>query len=60
MTSDEVKDSKRVEIEASKYRTMPIYILVIDGENSYLGIDTAVVTGDYPSDMSYEFAGEIL
>jgi hypothetical protein len=60
MTSEEVKISRIIENEAYKYRTMPIYILVIDGEKSYFGIDTAVVTGDYPSDMSYEFAGELL
>lgn len=60
MTSEEVKISNIIEREACKYRTMPIYILVIDGDKSYFGIDTAVVTGDYPSDMSYEFAGELL
>lgn len=59
MTSAEVSASKIIEHEAYKYRTMSIYILVIDGDKSYFGIDTAVVTGDYPSDMSYEFAGEL-
>ena len=60
MTSEEVEISKIIEHEAYKYRTMPIYILVIDGDKSYFGIDTAVVSGDHPSDMTYEFAGEIL
>lgn len=60
MTPEEVAISKVIEHEAYKYRTMPIYILAIDGDKSYFGIDTAVVSGDYPSDMSYEFAGEIL
>lgn len=60
MTSEEVAISKIIEHEAYKYRTMPIYILVIDGDKSYFSIDTAVVTGDFPSDMDYEFAGEIL
>lgn len=60
MTSEEVGISKVIEHEAYKYRTMPIYILAIDGDKSYFGIDTAVVSGDHPSDMSYEFAGEIL
>jgi len=60
MTSEDLEISKVIEHEAYKYRTMPIYILAIDGDKSYFGIDTAVVTGDYPSDLSYEFAGEIL
>lgn len=60
MTSVEVATSKIIGHEAYKYRTMPIYILVIDGDRSYFAIDTAVISGDYPSDMSYEFAGEIL
>ena len=59
MTSHELKISKIIEDEAYKYRTMPVYILVIDGIKSYFAIEVALVTGDYPSDMSYEFAGEI-
>lgn len=60
MTLDEVNISELIESEAYKYRTMAIYILVIDENKSYFGIETAVVTGDYPSDMTYEFAGELL
>lgn len=60
MTSNEIKIAAAIEHEAFKYRTMPIYILVIDGEHSYLAIDTAMVSGNYPSDMSYEFAGELV
>lgn len=60
MTSEVVAISKIIEREAFKYRTMPIYILLIDGDKSYFAIDTAVVSGDYPSDMSYEFAGEVV
>jgi hypothetical protein len=59
MTSNELKISEQIEEEAYKYRTMSIYLLVIDGENSYFAIDTALVLGDHPSDMSFEYAGEL-
>jgi len=60
MTSDEARISIVVEKEAQKYRTMAIYILAITDSGNYFAIDTAVVDGNYPSDMSNEFVGEIL
>jgi hypothetical protein len=60
MTSDEVINSKVVDREARKYRTMAIYVLAIADDANYFAIDTAVVDGNYPSDMRKEFVGEIL
>jgi hypothetical protein len=60
MTSDEARNSIVVEKEAQKYRTMAIYMLAITDSGNYFAIDTAVVDGNYPSDMSNEFVGEIL
>jgi hypothetical protein len=60
MTSDEVCNSRIIEREARKYRTMAIYILAITDGGNLFAIDTAAVDGNYPSDMSKEFAGKIL
>ena len=61
MTEDNFKRAKEIEDEAFKFRTMPIYILVIDDGSTYLGMDVALVTASRrPSDMSYEYAGEII
>ena len=60
MTSDEVGKSRVIEREARKYRTMAIDILAITDGGNLFAIDTAAVDGNYPSDMSREFAGEIL
>ena len=52
--------SETIEHDAKKYRTMPIYILVLDDLTAHIGMEIAYVDGDYPSDMSIEFAGEII
>lgn len=60
MTSRDERLSETVEHNAKKYRTMPIYILVLDDLTALIAMDIAYVDGDYPSDMSVEFAGEII
>lgn len=60
MDSVELARSARAEDEAYKFSTVPIHILVIDGQESFIAIDTAVVTGNNPSNLSLEFTGEIL
>jgi len=61
MTSSNLKRSKEVEDEAFKFRTMPIYILVIEGEHSLIGMDVAVAyPSRRPTNLSREFLGEIL
>ncbi len=46
--------------EAELMRTMPIALLILDGERSYVAFAPAIVYGNYPSDMSKEFIGEVL
>lgn len=61
MTAGNIERAKEIENEAFKFRTMAVYILVIDGDNSYLGMDVAIAAPSHrPSDMSYEFVGEII
>jgi hypothetical protein len=61
MTSGNYERAKEIESEAFKFRTMSVYILVIDGAKTYMGMDVAIATAARrPSDMSYEFAGEIV
>jgi len=42
-----------------KFGTMPIYITVLTSTGCMSQITEAVIQGDYPSDFSYEFTGEI-
>ena len=60
MTLDDLRNAKQVTYQAEVVRTMPIALLVLDGEKSYMAFSPAVVYGNYPSDMSLEFMGEIL
>jgi hypothetical protein len=39
---------------------MPIALLVLDKKKSHMAFSPAVVYGNYPSDMSVEFMGEVL
>jgi hypothetical protein len=41
------------------YNTMPIFFTVLKSKGSISQVTEAVIQGDYPSDMSYEFTGEI-
>jgi hypothetical protein len=60
MTWDDLRIAKQVTHQAEVVRTMPIALLVLDGEKSYMAFSPAVVYGNYPSDMSLEFMGEVL
>ena len=61
MTDGNLERSKEIEDEAFKFRTMPIYILVIDGEHSLIGMDVALAyPSRRPTNLSREFTGEIL
>ena len=60
MTWDDLRIAKQVTHQAEVVRTMPIALLVLDGEKSYIAFSPAVVCGNYPSDMSLEFTDEVL
>ena len=60
MTLDDLRNAKQVTYQAEVVRTMPIALLVLDGEKSYMAFSPAVVYGNYPSDLSLEFLGEVL
>jgi hypothetical protein len=60
MTWDDLRIAKQVTHQAEVVRTMPIALLVLDGEKSYMAFSPAVVCGNYPSNMSLEFMGEVL
>lgn len=61
MTRENYERAKEIENEAFKFRTMSVYILVIDGAKTFMGMDVALATAARrPSNMSYEFAGEIV
>lgn len=60
MTWDDLRIAKQVTHQAEVVRTMPIALLVLDGEKSYMAFSPAVVCGNYPSDMSLEFTDEVL
>ena len=60
MTLDDLRNAKQVTYQAEVFRTMAIGLLVLDATKSYMAFSPAVVYGNYPSDMSLEFMGEIL
>lgn len=60
MTLDDLRNAKQVNYQAEVVRTMPIALLVLDTHKSYMVFTPAVVCGNYPSDMSLEFMGEVL
>ena len=41
------------------FNSMPIYIVILDGESSLFGCGPAVVEGFRQADFAYEFSGEI-
>ena len=60
MTWDDLRNAKQVTYQAEVFRTMAIALLILDGEKSYMAFSPAVVYGNYPSDLSLEFLGEVL
>ena len=60
MTWDDLRNAKQVNYQAEVVRTMPIALLVLDATKSYMVFTPAVVCGNYPSDLSLEFLGEVL
>jgi len=61
MTVVDFEMAKKIEEQAFEFRVMPVYIMAIDGDNTYLGIGLAKAYPQIrPSDMDREFAGEIL
>jgi hypothetical protein len=61
MTDEEFDAAKEIEEQAFAFRVMPVYLMAIDGDNTYLAMGLAKA---YPltrtSNMNIEFAGEIL
>lgn len=59
VTSGNIELVERVECDGRRYRTMPIYLLVIDGAKRWLYCTTAVVEGPAPFNSSLECVGEV-
>ena len=60
MTYEDISIAKTVAYQSALFRTMPVALLVLDGEKSHMAFCPAVVYGSYPCDMSLEFLGEVL
>jgi hypothetical protein len=54
--SDIVREFQRY---CKLFNTMPIYIVILDGESLLFGCGPAVVEGLRQADFTYEFSGEI-
>ena len=53
------KDIDETERISEYVRTMPIYLLTLDGQIGHMAIFPAIVCGKYPCDFSYEKLGEV-
>jgi hypothetical protein len=60
MTFNDLQIAKEVAYQSELFKTMPIKLLVLDGNKSHMAFSPAVVYGNYPCDMSLEFLGEVL
>lgn len=60
MTFNDLQIAKEVAYQSELFKTMPIKLLVLDGNKSHMAFSPAVVYGNYPCDMSLEFMGEVL
>jgi hypothetical protein len=60
MSIDDLEIASQVEYESQLFRVMPIALLILDGEMSYMAFAPAIVYGNHISDMSKEFIGEVL
>jgi hypothetical protein len=54
--SDIVRELQRY---CKLFNTMPIFIVILDGESPLFGCGPAVVEGFRQADFTYEFSGEI-
>ena len=50
---------ERVCREGRRYRTMPIFLVVIDGDKQYFYATTALVEGPRQSKSALEFTGSV-
>jgi hypothetical protein len=54
--ANDIYETERI----SEYvRTMPIYLLALDGQIGHMAVFPAIAWGKYPSDFSYEKLGEV-
>ena len=61
MTDEEFETAKEIEEQAFVFRVMPVYLMAIDGDSTYIAIGLAKAYPlCRPSNMNIEFAGEIL
>ena len=54
MTDDDCKFAERVTDYANNANTMPVYLMVIDGDKHYFWGMPAIVSGRRPSNLNYE------
>ncbi len=60
MNCTDTQIAKEVAYQAELVRTMPIALLVLDINKSFMAFSPAVVYGNHPADFSKEFMGEVL
>jgi hypothetical protein len=51
--------ASRIELDCEAFHAMPVYITVLDGNESQFSVGPAAVEGDRPADFSFESFGEI-